>query len=116
MPFDALSVGDVIYAEPHVYPPYPLGARALAILRHHGWCQKTRRDVAGQFCLLGALEAAHWPASMTDWHPPRLQLLALIKESEPWNGYAYIETWNDVRGRTFSEVSDLLNRWAATQV
>lgn len=116
MPFDSLPRDDVIYAEPHVYPPYPLGARVLAILRHHGWCQKTRRDVAGRFCLLGALEAAHWPAVffMTDCPPPRRQLLALIRKSEP--SYSHIENWNDARYRTFSEVSDLLNRWAATQV
>ena len=89
MPFDSMPV--------ELKPEQRVLLRAAKIVRR-GWCQGVYRE-GGNYCVLGAIDAAARNYDLAD--AACLRLEALI-------GTHAFGTWNDQRGRTAEEVAQAL--------
>lgn len=111
MPFDALPVGDVIYAEPHDFPRIHPGHRVLQFFGPNGemWTQGTRHDrVTGKRCLAGALDVV-FPDVGPVWGRCSQELSALLQPRG-----MNIVGFNDSRSRKYSQVRELILLWIET--
>jgi hypothetical protein len=64
--------------------------RAKELIREHGWCQDTSRDIEGRYCIFGAIrEAGRQSGGWRAWTDLGL----------PWPAM-----WQDQPGRTVEEI------------
>lgn len=114
-----------MYAEPPVRrsSPAELAGRARAaadLIEERGWCQGRLRDLAGQFCAMGALQAtgaSNWDLEEFNGHA--IRFLADRGDRRPgflgdgpgrWNT---VVGWNDAPDRTAAEVTGMLRAVAS---
>lgn len=114
-----------MYAEPPPRRSSPVQlagmARAAAdLIEERGWCQGRLRDLAGQHCAMGALQAAgasNWDLEEFNGHAIRFladrgdrRRAYWADISGPWNS---VVSWNDAPDRTAAQVTGMLRAVAS---